>query len=146
MACDADKIERIILNLLSNAIKFTPSNGKIFLNIKNTEKTILVSVKDTGIGIPIEMQKNIFNRFVQVDKSLSRNREGSGIGLSLVKSLIELHGGSIWVESECNMGTEFIFELPVRILENQEYDIRDVSIANEDKIQRISIEFSDIYD
>ncbi|OOM16002.1 ATP-binding protein [Clostridium saccharobutylicum] len=146
MACDADKIERIILNLLSNAIKFTPSNGKIFLNIKNTEKTILVSVKDTGIGIPIEMQKNIFNRFVQVDKSLSRNREGSGIGLSLVKSLVELHGGSIWVESEYNMGTEFIFELPVRILENQEYDIRDVSIANEDKIQRISIEFSDIYD
>lgn len=146
MACDADKIERIILNLLSNAIKFTPSNGKIFLNIKNTEKTILVSVKDTGIGIPIEMQKNIFDRFVQVDKSLSRNREGSGIGLSLVKSLVELHGGSIWIENEHNIGTEFIFELPVRILEDQEYDIRDVSIANEDKIQRISIEFSDIYD
>jgi len=146
MACDADKIERIILNLLSNAIKFTPSNGKIVVSIKDNETSILISVKDTGIGIPLDMQKCIFDRFVQVDKSLSRNKEGSGIGLSLVKSLVELHGGTIWIVSEYNSGSEFLFELPVQVLEDDEYIVPDNDIANENNIQRINIEFSDIYD
>lgn len=146
MACDADKIERIILNLLSNAIKFTPSGGQIFVSIKEMETSILVSVKDTGCGIPLDMQKCIFDRFVQVDKSLSRNKEGSGIGLSLVKSLVELHGGAIWIASEYNSGSEFIFELPVEILEHDEYSLPDTDIAHENNIQRINIEFSDIYD
>lgn len=146
MACDADKIERIILNLLSNAIKFTPSDGKILLSIKNNKTSILISVKDTGIGIPLNMQKCIFDRFMQVDKSLSRNKEGSGIGLSLVKSLIELHGGTIWIVSEYNSGSEFIFELPVQVLEDDEYTVSDTNIAKENNIQRINVEFSDIYD
>lgn len=146
MACDADMIERIILNLLSNAIKFTPSSGKILVSIKNNETSILVSVKDTGSGIPLDMQKSIFDRFVQVDKSLSRNREGSGIGLSLVKSLVELHGGAIWIESKDNSGSKFIFELPIKVLENDEYAVPDTNAAKEDNIQRINIEFSDIYD
>lgn len=146
VACDADMIERIILNLLSNAVKFTPDGGQIFVSIEDKETSIKVSVKDTGYGIPLDMQKCIFDRFVQVDKSLSRNREGSGIGLSLVKSLVELHCGTIWIESEYKEGTEFVFEIPIKVFEDDEHNVSDVEITNDDKIQRINVEFSDIYD
>ncbi len=146
MACDADKIERIMLNLLSNAIKFTSSGGSIFVNILDKDSSIMVSVKDTGVGIPKDKQLSIFKRFVQVDKSLSRKREGSGIGLSLVKSLIELHNGTIKINSEYGKGSEFIIELPVKVLPESENITSDEDLAKESNIQRIKIEFSDIYD
>lgn len=146
IVCDADKIERILLNLLSNAIKFTPSGGNILVNVTDKDSGILVSVKDTGVGIPADMKSSIFDRFVQVDKSLSRNREGSGIGLSLVKSLIEMHGGKISVESEYGSGSEFIIELPEAGLAESETIILDANIARESNIERINMEFSDIYD
>ncbi|WP_270568040.1 sensor histidine kinase [Clostridium beijerinckii] len=146
MACDADKIERIMLNLLSNAIKFTSSGGSIFVNILDKDSSIMVSVKDTGVGIPKDKQLSIFKRFVQVDKSLSRKREGSGIGLSLVKSLVELHNGSIKINSEYGKGSEFIIELPVKVLPESENVTSDEDLAKESNIQRIKIEFSDIYD
>ncbi|AJG99663.1 PAS domain-containing sensor histidine kinase [Clostridium beijerinckii] len=146
MACDADKIERIMLNLLSNAIKFTSSGGSIFVNILDEDSSIIVSVRDTGVGIPKDKQLSIFKRFVQVDKSLSRKREGSGIGLSLVKSLVELHNGTIKINSEYGKGSEFIIELPVKVLPKSENVTSDEDLAKESNIQRIKIEFSDIYD
>jgi two-component system phosphate regulon sensor histidine kinase PhoR len=146
LACEADKIERIILNLLSNAIKFTPAGGNILVSIQDKDSSIVVSVKDTGTGIPFDNQLSIFQRFIQVDKSLSRHREGSGIGLSLVKSLVELHKGTIKLISEYGKGSEFIMELPVNILPPNENTILDENLAKETSIEMINIEFSDIYD
>ncbi|MBU3181729.1 PAS domain-containing sensor histidine kinase [Clostridium psychrophilum] len=146
VVCDADKIERIILNLLSNAIKFTPIGGNLFVKITNKRSGILVSVKDTGVGIPNDMKLSIFERFVQVDKSLSRDREGSGIGLSLVKSLVEMQGGTIRVESQYGTGSEFIIELPETGLPESETITLDDNIARVSDVERIKMEFSDIYD
>lgn len=147
IACDSDKIERIMLNLLSNAIKFTPFGGHILVSITDKKSSIIVSVKDTGTGIPFDKQVSIFKRFIQVDKSLSRNREGSGIGLSLVKSLVELHNGTIGLVSEYGNGSEFIIEFPVNILpKNDKMISADENLAKESNIDRINIEFSDIYD
>ncbi|CDF57377.1 ATP-binding protein [Thermobrachium celere] len=141
--CDKDKIERIILNLLSNAIKFTPEGGKIFVNITDLDEYTCISVKDTGIGIPKDKQDIIFERFSQVNKSLSREREGSGLGLNIVKSFVEMHGGEIKLISEEGKGSEFIILLP----NNLEKDIyKDLSpLNNFNNVERISIEFSDIY-
>ncbi|WP_432667449.1 AAA family ATPase [Wukongibacter baidiensis] len=143
MPCDPDKMERILLNLLSNAIKFTDRGGYIFINLKNKDQSILISVKDTGTGILEEKQKVIFDRFVQADKSLSRNSEGSGIGLSLVKSFVELQGGTISLKSKPGEGSEFIIELPVQELVAQD-TIEEIAITDSNK-ERIQIEFSDIY-
>ncbi|GIM28864.1 hypothetical protein CPJCM30710_15300 [Clostridium polyendosporum] len=145
MAFDPDAMERIILNLLSNSIKFTPSGGSIEVNIYDKENRIVLSVKDTGLGIPTEKQSSIFEKFVQVDKSLSRNREGSGIGLSLVKELVVLHDGTIELESALGKGSEFRIELPVRLV-HEDKNFNELNIyTSEDKVERIKIEFSDIY-
>ncbi|SHH69726.1 ABC transporter substrate binding protein [Clostridium grantii] len=144
VAFDADKLERIMLNLFSNAIKFTKHGGAIHVNIFDRKDKVIISVKDTGIGIPDYMREQIFDRFRQVDSSLSRQAEGSGIGLSLVKSIIELHNGKIKVISEIGKGSEFIIELPVKVLAE---DISENKVDNfiQSKVERISIEFSDIY-
>lgn len=150
IACDDDKIERIMLNLLSNAIKFTKPGGTIKVHIKNLDTNVMISVQDTGIGMPNDKLDVIFERFRQVDELLTRRAEGTGIGLSLVKSLVEAHGGTINVSSTEGVGTEFIILLPSRTLENPEtyYKALD-STHNDDqlqkKVERISIEFSDIY-
>jgi signal transduction histidine kinase len=141
MAFDPDAMERIIFNLLSNSIKFTPSGGAIEVNIYDKTDNIVISVKDTGLGIPIEKQSSIFEKFFQVDKSLSRNREGSGIGLSIVKELVSLHDGNIELNSTLGKGSEFRIELPVIVTEDNKTSV----CACEDKIDRINIEFSDIY-
>jgi PAS domain S-box-containing protein len=141
MACDGDKIERILLNLISNSVKFTNANGKIMILIEEEEDKIIITVKDTGVGIPEEKLELIFDRFGQVDKTFTRNREGSGIGLSLVKSFVEMHGGSINARSKLNEGSEFIITLPITHVEdNVEEDTH-----YEVNIERINIEFSDIY-
>lgn len=141
MAFDPYKIERIILNLLSNAIKFTNPEGAIYVNIIDMESSVTISVRDTGVGIPEDKLQVIFERFGQVDKTLSRNREGSGIGLSLVKSFVEMHGGKIHAKSKLGVGSEFIIELPAVVLEENE----DESFTHETNTERINIEFSDIY-
>ncbi len=142
--CAPDKIERIMLNLLSNAIKYTNDDGLIEVKINANEDEILVSVKDNGIGIPEEKLELIFDRFGQVDDSLNRICEGSGIGLSLVKSLVELHGGNISVNSKVAEGSEFIFSIPIILGES------NVIESNIDRrfnhVERCNIEFSDIYD
>ena len=94
IACDPEKIERIVLNLISNAIKFSDEGDEIFVDIKDKNEFVEISVRDNGIGIEEKNLDMIFDRFKQVDKSLSRNAEGTGIGLSLVKSIVELHGGT----------------------------------------------------
>lgn len=142
MAVDVDKIERIMLNLLSNAIKFTDSGGTIYVNMKHEGEYVLISVKDTGIGIPEDKLEVIFDRFGQVDKTFTRNREGSGIGLSLVKALTEIHGGSIFVKSIVGKGSEFIVKLPVTVIEDEE---TDYTLSYESKVDKINVEFSDIY-
>jgi PAS domain S-box-containing protein len=142
MAFDPDKIERIVLNLMSNAVKFTPCGGEIFVNLTDHSESITISVKDTGIGIPEEKFNMIFERFMQVDRSLRRENEGTGIGLSLVKSFIEMHQGTINIKSKINCGSEFIIKLPVRILKD-EVQVR--SNTYENNIERINVEFSDIY-
>lgn len=145
IACDVDKIERIILNLISNAIKFTDSEGNIFVNIFDKGENILISVKDTGIGIPKDKQEMIFERFVQVEETLVRNHEGSGIGLTMAKSFVEMHGGTLAVVSEYGKGSEFIIELPATILESGEDTNRIYEVESQQRIERIKIEFSDIY-
>jgi len=144
MACDPDKIERIILNLLSNAVKFTRPGGKIAVNIFDRGENIAISIKDTGIGIPEDKIDIIFKRFRQIDKSFTRNHEGSGIGLSLTKSLVGMHGGEITVKSQYGIGSEFIINLPVLVLEQEEFEISNKDISN-NHVESINIEFSDIY-
>jgi methyl-accepting chemotaxis protein len=143
IACDPEKIERIILNLISNAIKFTNKHGCIFVNLIDKGDTVEIDVKDTGIGIKEKYLNNIFGRFEQVDKSLSRNAEGSGIGLSLVKSIVEMHDGKISVESKVGEGSIFKIELPVKTIEKTE--VIEQSKSTNNKIEMINIEFSDIY-
>lgn len=142
-ACDPDKIERIMLNLLSNAIKFTNLNGTIKINVYDEKSNVKIVVKDDGIGIPKEKLDSIFGKFIQVDKSLCRNHEGSGLGLSIVKSFIEMHGGTIRAESEYEKGTEFIILLPITLVEDN-IGVDYVAVA-ESHVQRVNIEFSDIY-
>ena len=145
LACDPDKIERIILNLISNSLKFTEPGGSILVSILDEGQDLIISVKDTGIGISKNKQKIIFDRFIQVDKSLARNREGSGIGLSLVKSLVELHNGTITVKSELNKGSEFIIKLPSYLIEEKNDPVHTNNLYIQENSEKINIEFSDIY-
>lgn len=108
---DPFHFEKIVLNLLSNAIKFTSKNGRITVYIEESKSNIKLIVEDTGIGIPEDMLKNIFDRFSQVDGSLSRTHEGTGIGLALVTEIVRIHGGKIKAESELGKGSRFIVEL-----------------------------------
>ncbi len=148
MAFDSDKIERIVLNILSNAIKFTERGGSIFVNIYDLGDRIKLSIKDTGIGIPEDKLESVFGRFAQVNRPISRRGEGSGIGLALVKSLVELHDGKVYVKSKVGEGSEFIIELPVTLVEEKkdlelESSYKDM---NSKYIESVQIEFSDIYE
>ncbi|PIH04549.1 PAS domain-containing sensor histidine kinase [Clostridium combesii] len=141
IAVDTDKIERIILNLLSNSIKFTNPGGNIFVNVKDCGENVYIHVKDTGVGIPSDKLESIFERFFQVDKTLKKNKEGTGIGLHLVKSFVEMHKGTVHIKSELGQGTEFIIKLPAVVCEEQ---IKSKNIVYEANIERINMEFSDI--
>ncbi|MCC5911677.1 MAG: PAS domain S-box protein [Clostridiaceae bacterium] len=145
IACDRDKIERIILNLLSNTAKFTKPGGSVFINIYDREEKIVISVKDTGIGISKERLAIIFDRFIQDNKTLCRNHEGSGIGLSLVRSLVEMHGGRIDINSQLGKGTELIIELPVLVIQEEKNKGSNQIVTEQSCIERVNIEFSDIY-
>lgn len=139
---DKLEFERVLLNILSNCIKFTDNGGTIDINIYEENGFIYVCVKDSGVGIPEDKLETIFEEFSQVDKTLSRSAEGSGIGLSIVKKLIELHEGDIEVISHENKGTKFTIKLPIK-------DYVDGNVSDDKRIynldERIKIEFSDIY-
>lgn len=143
--CDKDSIERIMLNLLSNSIKYTPDGGKIEVYIDVDTEFVYIRVKDNGCGIPKEKQEKIFDVFVQGDISLSRTKEGSGIGLSLVKSLITLHDGYVYIEESSKEGTVIVLQIPnKRVKDESDTDI-DKGIES-NIINKVEIEFSDIYD
>ena len=108
---DKAKLRQILYNLLTNAIKFTPENGEVSVSIDKTDNGIQVSVKDTGIGIPAEMQEEIFSPFTQVDASSKRRYGGTGLGLALVKKFVEMHNGKVWLESEEGKGSTFTFTI-----------------------------------
>jgi signal transduction histidine kinase len=109
---DDSRIKQVIDNLLSNAMKFTPSGGTIRLVADDMGDFVLVSVADSGVGVAKENHEKIFEKFFQVDSSLTRQVGGTGLGLAISKSIIEMHGGRIWVESEVNQGATFRFLLP----------------------------------
>ena len=113
MEIDEVKLQQIISNLLSNAIKFTPARHKVTLHLSQKEEQLQIKVKDTGIGISTEALPHIFDRFYQVDNQMSRQGEGTGIGLALVKELVELMQGNISVESKEGKGTSFVVVLPI---------------------------------
>ena len=142
--CDPDKIERIMLNILSNAIKYTPENGLIHVTINSNPEEITVLIKDSGVGIPSEKLNTVFDRFEQVDVSLNRKCEGSGIGLSIVKNLVHMHGGKIDVHSELGKGSEFIFTIPIKLREENNKENYDIDRKSK-HVERCNIEFSDIY-
>ena len=143
LACDPDKIERVMLNLLSNAIKYTDDNGDIYVSLNKVNEDVVVSVKDSGVGIPNDKLELIFDRFGQANDILSRRCEGSGIGLSIVKSIVEMHGGKIDVFSEIGKGSEFVFNIPIKILEEENVIL---TCDNKDyHVEKCNIEFSDIY-
>ena len=117
---DPDKLEKIVYNLLSNAIKFTPPEGKVSIYASmEPDHRLRLSVSDTGLGILPELQDKIFDRFYQVDGSNTRAFEGTGIGLSLVQELVDLHGGTISLDSAEQQGTTFIILLPLQAAEEE---------------------------
>ncbi|MFA9399277.1 MAG: ATP-binding protein [Clostridiaceae bacterium] len=144
MNFDIDKMERIMLNLLSNAIKFTNNDGVILVSVVDGIEYAEISVKDDGDGIPEDKLDSIFDRFGQVDKSMNKNRFGTGIGLALVKSFVNLHEGNISIKSKINEGSEFIVGIS-KDLESKE-DVKEEHNKYETNVERINLEFSDIYD
>lgn len=141
---DLDKMERIILNILSNSIKFTKEQGKIEIYIRESNEMLEIEISDDGIGIPQNKLNSIFERFKQVENNTIRSGEGSGIGLYLVKSLVDMHGGDIAVESELGSGTKFKISIPAELEEEYECNIIEKNLQNS-YIEKIKVEFSDIY-
>jgi len=115
LQADEDRITQVLVNLVANAIQYTPEGGDVTISAARQANEILISVKDTGVGIPPEHLANLFTRFYRVDKSRSRNAGGgSGIGLTIAKHLVEAHGGRIWVESKGDgQGSTFTFSLKI---------------------------------
>ena len=145
-ACDPDQIERIILNLLSNAMKFTSHGGNIYVDMEVNYRCnkVIIKISNDGEKINFEDRLRIFERFTQSESLLTRRAEGTGIGLTLVKSLVKLHNGEVYVNTEFEEGTQFCIELPIRKIKNfKNNNVREKSIVS--KVEKFNIEFSDIY-
>jgi two-component system phosphate regulon sensor histidine kinase PhoR len=108
---DAERIQLVITNLVHNALKFTPTGGEIVVSAVTRGADVLISVRDTGIGIPEDEQARIFERFYKADRA--RSGGGTGLGLAIAKHIVQVHGGEIWVESQLNSGSTFTFTLPI---------------------------------
>ncbi|HCX62075.1 MAG TPA: hypothetical protein DHU59_06525 [Clostridiales bacterium] len=145
---DSELFGKSILNIISNAVKFSKQEGTILVEFTDYKTNIEIKIEDNGIGIDTKYLEKIFRRFGQVDKSLSRGSEGSGIGLKLAKAIIELHGGKVSAESKLNEGSIFSVKIP---LGNKDtihslYKNDDVKVIDYDTInQLVHIEFSDIF-
>ncbi|MDD3238403.1 MAG: ATP-binding protein [Candidatus Gastranaerophilales bacterium] len=109
---DYQKLQQILFNLLSNAIKFTPENGKVEIILAQNAKKTIIKVKDNGFGIDKKYQGKIFGKFVQLHSAYTKSESSTGLGLTITKELVELHGGKIYIESKVNEGSTFIIELP----------------------------------
>jgi signal transduction histidine kinase/DNA-binding response OmpR family regulator len=145
---DKDKFEKIMTNILSNAFKFTPEGGSIDASVSKDVNYVIIKISDTGVGIPHEKRSKIFDRFYQVDTSHTRENEGTGIGLSLTKELIDLHKGKIEVESKEGRGSTFTVRIPLGkkhlkpeeiVDEEHSYDLPKLDL--EEEIEQ-KIEFS----
>ena len=115
IVADERKVKQILVNLLSNAVKFTPEGGRVGLSATAADGVLTIAVTDTGVGIAPEDQAAIFEEFRQVGLDDARRQEGTGLGLTLAKKFVELHGGRIWVQSQVGQGSTFSFTLPVRL-------------------------------
>lgn len=143
MKLDPYALERILLNLLSNSIKFTRTNGNILVKLDKTNFDLKIIVRDDGIGIPDNLKDLVFNRFFKVDTTLSRNTEGSGIGLSITKGLVEMQGGYIYLNKDYTDGCEFVITFSNMLEVNDSIDVDFKHFIDDEKILR---ELSDIYE
>ncbi len=140
---DMEKMERIILNLISNAVKFRKEDkGEIKLSITHNDEFVNIKVKDNGIGISEENIVRIFEKYMRINDERSIIKEGTGIGLSLVKSLVKLHGGDVEVKSKLGCWTEFDIKIPNRTTIEEAVDTYEKDLG---RVEKIRIEFSDIY-
>jgi len=119
VVADRDKIAHVLANLLGNAIDFTPPGGRVWIAARAGPKTtrgasVEIEVGDTGIGIAPEHHELVFREFAQVDASPSRPHHGTGLGLAIARKFVELHDGSIWIDSKLGEGSRFLFTLPIR--------------------------------
>lgn len=140
--CDKDMIERVMLNLLSNSVKYGKEGGKVFIYIEEKDDMVLINVSNNGYTIEKSLQPYIFDKFTKINKSLNRKKEGSGLGLYLVKELLELQGGAIELEANTKAGSKFIITLP-KSYEEEKAEIMDYEM-NPIK-EKVDMEFSDIY-
>jgi len=112
---DRERVHQVLFNLLDNAVRFTPAGGRVTVSASRHDGSVDVAVADTGPGISAEDLSRVFERFYRVDRSRSRDDGGTGIGLAIARSVVEAHGGRIWVESEPGRGSTFTFELPAAV-------------------------------
>ena len=124
---DPLRLQQVLWNLLANAIKFTPRHGRVIVRVEREPQRYLVSVEDDGIGIPGKELPHVFERFRQADGSATRRHSGMGIGLTLSRSLVELHGGAIWADSVSGQGSRFTFTLPIPLGERWSSEERVLS-------------------
>ena len=114
VTADERKLKQILVNLLTNAVKFTPDGGRIDVIARREQDAVVVAVRDTGIGIAPEDHEAVFEEFRQVGRDYTKKQEGTGLGLTLTKKFVELHGGRIWVDSEPGKGATFTFTIPIK--------------------------------
>ena len=136
--------EKILMNLLSNAIKFTPNNKFVYVDLIVKDTGFILKVRDQGIGIPGDKLREVFDKFIQVNSILSRDAEGSGIGLSLVKKFVDILKGKITLESKLGVGTEFVLSFNKLKIDSHMYNVDDLVISD-DISGRVDVYFSDIY-
>jgi signal transduction histidine kinase len=110
---DPGKLNQVLLNLITNGIKYTHENGSVSVEARTSGELVEIWVNDTGIGIAKEDQQKVFQRFTQIDSSATRSQGGTGLGLAIVRELVEMHGGSIRVQSKLGKGSSFVFTMPI---------------------------------
>lgn len=134
---DFQKIRQVLYNLLSNAIKFSPENGKIFTAVKISKKAFTLTVKDSGIGIAPKDQQVIFEKFIQLENSYTKRESSTGLGLTITKEIIEMHGGEISVKSSLGKGATFIVKIPLlnpeELAEQERLKILEMELRREER-------------
>jgi len=141
LEADRDLVKQVIINLSGNAIKFTPEGGNVYLAVHSEGSTVRVIVQDTGVGIPVEHLDKIFDRFYQVDSSMARQYGGAGLGLTICKSIMEWHGGSIEVESQEGKGSKFIAVFSQKAPEYRAFaNVADDEDRTSESIAKLTVE------
>lgn len=121
-ACDVEQFERAIINLVENAIKFTQSGGSVMVRARQNNDALMFEVQDTGVGIEKDLQSRVFDRFYRANQKGTEHVSGSGLGLSLVKAVVENHRGKVWLESKPGSGTTFFVSIPIVHVKQEQYD------------------------